>query len=77
MPHPLMTACGLSSLHRYKYKKVLGKLKGGSAQRKGAGMRLMVEPMRPAVMPTSTPTKKQLKNMVTTMPVRRTLQMRS
>ena len=51
MPHPMMTACGLSSLYRYKYKKVLGKLKGGSAQRKGAGMRLMVEPMRPAVMP--------------------------
>jgi GTPase involved in cell partitioning and DNA repair len=58
MPHPMMTACGLSSLHRYKYKKVLGKLKGlkgGSAQRKGAGlkdMRLAVEPvMRPAVMP--------------------------
>jgi hypothetical protein len=49
----MMTACGLSSLHRYKYKKVLGKLKGGSAQRKGAGMRLMVEPdvMRPSVMP--------------------------
>jgi GTPase involved in cell partitioning and DNA repair len=55
----MMTACGLSSLHRYKYKKVLGKLKGlkgGSAQRKGAGlkdMRLAVEPnvMRPAVMP--------------------------
>ena len=75
MPHPMMTACGLSSLHRYKFKKVIGKLKGGSAQRKGAGMRLMVEPMRPAVMPT--PTKQQLKQMVTTMPVRRTLQMRS
>jgi len=74
MPHPMMTACGLSSLHRYKFKKVIGKLKGGSAQRKGAGMRLMVEPMRPAVMPT--PTKRQLDKM-TTMPVRRTLQMRS
>ena len=77
MPHPMMTACGLSSLHRYKFKKVLGKLKGGSAQRKGAGIKLMVEPMRPAVMP-NTPTKRQLKQMVTTMPVpRRTLQMRS
>ena len=57
MPHPLMTACGISLLHRYKYKKVLGKLKGGSAQRKGAGlkkdMRLMVQSdvMKPAVMP--------------------------
>jgi hypothetical protein len=77
MPHPMMTACGLSSLHRYKFKKVLGKLKGGSAQRKGAGMQFM-DPMRPAVMPTTTPTKRQLKQMVTTMPVpRRTLQMRS
>jgi len=50
MPHPLMSACGLSLLHRYKYKKVLGKLKGGSAQRKGAGMRTM-DVMRPSVMP--------------------------
>ena len=69
----MMTACGLSSLHKHKFKKVIGKLKGGSAHRKGAG--IMLEPMRPAVMPT--PTKKQLKNMVTTMPVRRTLTMRS
>ena len=56
MPHPLMSACGLSLLHRYKYKKVIGKLKGGSAQRKGAGfkkdMRLMgPDVMKPAVMP--------------------------
>ena len=64
MTHAMMTACGLSLLHRYKYKKVIPKLKGGSAQRKGAGMRLMVEPMRPAVMPT-------------TIPKRRMLQMRS
>jgi len=72
MPHQMLTACGISLLHRYKYKKVLGKLKGGSAQRKGAGIKLMVEPMRPAVMPT----KRQIEKM--TMPVpRRTLQMRS
>ena len=77
MVHPLMSACGLSLLHRYKYKKVIGKLKGGSAQRKGAGIKY-IEPMRPAVMPNNTPTKRQLKQMVTTMPVpRRTLQMRS
>ena len=77
MSHPMMIASGISSLHRYKFKKVLGKLKGGSAQRKGAGMRLMVEPMRPAVMPNTTITKRQLEKM-TTMPVpRRTLQMRS
>ena len=50
MPHPLMTACGLSSLYRHKFKKVMGKMKGGSAQRKGAGMRPSVEP-RLAVMP--------------------------
>ena len=73
----MMTACGISLLHRYKYKKVLGKLKGGSAHRKGSGMSFM-EPnvIKPAVMPP--PTKKQLKNMITTMPIpRRTLQMRS
>ena len=74
MTHQMMTACGISLLHRYKYKKVLGKLKGGSAQRKGAGMKM--PPMRLAVMPT--PTKRQIEKMVTTMPVpRRTLQMRS
>jgi hypothetical protein len=77
MPHPMMTACGISSLHRYKFKKVLGKLKGGAAHRKGAGMSFM-EPnvIKPAVMP-NTITKRQLKQMTTTMPVRRTLQMRS
>ena len=77
MVHPMMIASGISSLHRYKYKKVIGKLRGGSAQRKGAGMRLMVEPnvIKPAVMP-NTITKRQLEKM--TMPVaRRTLQMRS
>ena len=74
MVHPLMTACGLSSLHRYKYKKVIGKLKGGAAHRKGAGIKY-IDTMKPAVMPT--PTKRQLEKM-TTMPVpRRTLQMRS
>ena len=76
MTHPMLIACGLSSLHRYKYKKVLGKLKGGSAHRKGAGLRYAMPPMQLAVMPT--PTKRQLKQMVTTIPVpRRTLQMRS
>jgi len=75
MVHPLMTACGLSSLHRYKYKKVIGKLKGGAAHRKGAGIKY-IDTMKPAVMPTPTPTKRQLDKM-TTMPVRRTLQMRS
>ena len=74
MTHQMMTACGISLLHRYKYKKVLGKLKGGSAQRKGAGLRYAMPPMQLAVMPT--PTKRQIEKM-TTMPVRRTLQMRS
>jgi len=58
MPHPMMTACGLSSLHRYKFKKVIGKLRGGSAQRKGAGMHLPPTPklpMRAAVMPAHIP----------------------
>ena len=74
MVHPMMIASGISSLHRYKYKKVLGKLRGGAAQRKGAGIKY-IEPMRPAVMP-NTITKRQLEKM--TMPVaRRTLQMRS
>ena len=73
--HQMMTACGISLLHRYKYKKVLGKLKGGSAHRKGAGLRYAMPPMQLAVMPT--PTKRQIEKMVTTMPVRRTLQMRS
>jgi len=45
MPHPLMTACALSTLHRHKFEKVIGKMKGGSAHRKGAGL------MKPAVMP--------------------------
>ena len=44
MPHPMMTACGLSLLHRHKFKKIV-KMKGGSAHRKGAGL------MKPAVMP--------------------------
>jgi len=74
MPHPMMTACGLSLLHKHKFKKVIGKLKGGSAHRKGAGLRYAMPPMHLAVMPT--PTKKQIEKM-TTMPVRRTLQMRS
>ena len=74
MSHPMLTACGLSSLHRHKYKKVLGKLKGGAAHRKGAGLRYAMPPMQLAVMPT--PTKRQIEKM--TMPVpRRTLQMRS
>ena len=63
MPHAMMTACGLSTLHRNIFKKVIGKMKGGSAQRKGAGLPSPV--MRPAVMPPST-----------TMP-KRTLQFRS
>ena len=47
-----MTACGLSSLYRHKFKKVLGKMKGGSAHRKGAGMRPTVMPgPQLAVMP--------------------------
>jgi hypothetical protein len=50
--HPMMTACGLSSLYRHKFKKVLGKMKGGSAHRKGAGMRPTVMPgPQLAVMP--------------------------
>ena len=49
--HPMMTACGLSSLYRHKFKKVMGKMKGGSAHRKGAGLHTMPNVMRPAVMP--------------------------
>lgn len=56
MPHAMMTACGLSTLHRHKFKKVIGKMKGGSAQRKGAGLPVM----RPAVMPPSTMPKRTL-----------------
>ena len=52
MPHPLMTACGLSSLYRHKFKKVVGKMKGGSAHRKGGSLHTMPpDVMRPAVMP--------------------------
>ena len=58
MPHPMMTACGLSSLHRYKFKKVLGKMKsmkGGSAQRKGAGLSETKQQMTPSVMSSHMP----------------------
>ena len=46
MPHAIMTACGVSLLHRAKYHKLRKSMKGTSAVKKDPEPEMM-----PAVMP--------------------------